>query len=63
MRGYFIVGTADDAINADEVHALAAQLQTAGIPCAVEQVPDMTHDYAPAYDAALLRGLAFVMNG
>jgi predicted esterase len=60
LRGYFIVGTSDDAIDTDEIHTLAEQMQAAGLACAVELVPDATHDYTPAYAAALLRGLAFV---
>jgi dienelactone hydrolase len=60
LRGYFILGAQDTDINADEIHALAAQLQSAGIACEIETVPQATHDYAPVYDAALLRALAFV---
>jgi dienelactone hydrolase len=60
VRGYFIVGTNDGAINVNEIHALAEKLRSAEIACEVDTVPDATHDYSPAYDAALLRGLAFV---
>ncbi len=60
MRACFIVGEKDKDIFADKVHQLAEKLQSAGIACQLEIVPGMTHDYAPAYDAALLRALAFV---
>jgi len=57
LRGYFIIGANDDAIFADKVQALAEKIKAAGIPCGLEIVPDATHDYSPAYDAALRRAL------
>jgi pimeloyl-ACP methyl ester carboxylesterase len=60
VRAYFIVGGQDDAINTPELKNLAEKMQAAGIPCELELVPDATHDYTSAYDAALRRGLAFV---
>jgi pimeloyl-ACP methyl ester carboxylesterase len=60
LRAYFIVGEQDEAINAPEVKSLAEKMQAAGIPCELELVPNSTHDYNAAYDAALRRGLAFV---
>lgn len=63
LRGYFIVGDQDDDIFAEKINALAAKLQAAGLACHVEVVPNATHDYTPAYDAALLRALAFVAAG
>lgn len=63
LRGYFIVGDKDDDISLEEINALAAKLQAAGVACQVEMVPDATHDYAPAYDAALLHALTFVAAG
>ena len=62
LRAYFIVGERDDAINTPEVKNLAEKIEAAGIPCEVELVPDATHDHTPAYDAALQRGLAFVLG-
>jgi dienelactone hydrolase len=58
VRGYFIVGEKDNAIFADKVYESAEKLQAAGLVCELETVPDATHDYAPTYDAALLRALA-----
>ena len=63
LRGYFIVGAQDDAINVVEIRALADQLRAAGLAVEVETVPEATHDYTPAYAAALLRGLEFVGAG
>ena len=60
VRGYFTVGAQDDDINPDEIRALADKLQSAGVACALEIVPNATHAYSSAYDAALLRALAFV---
>jgi pimeloyl-ACP methyl ester carboxylesterase len=60
LRGSFIVGAQDEDILVDEIHALAAKLQSADIACNLEIVPATTHAYAPAYDAALLRALTFV---
>ena len=62
LRAYFIVGEQDDAINIPEIKNLAEKFSAAGIPCELEMVPDATHDYTPAYDAALLKGLAFVSS-
>ena len=60
LRAYFIIGEQDDAINVPEIRDLAEKMKAAGIPCEVEMVPGATHDHISAYDAALLRGLAFV---
>lgn len=60
LQACFILGEQDDAINTLEVKNLAEKMKAAGIPCEVELVPNATHDYTPAYDAALRRGLAFV---
>lgn len=60
LRGYFILGASDNDINADELHALATKLRGAGLACKLEVVPGSAHAYAPAYDPALRRALAFV---
>jgi pimeloyl-ACP methyl ester carboxylesterase len=62
LRGYFIVGEEDNCIFADKVYELAEKMQSAGLACQLETVPDATHDYTPAYDAVLLRALAFIKN-
>ena len=60
LRGYLIIGANDDDINANEINTLSAKMRAAGIACKLEVVPGAVHAYSPAYDAALLRGLAFV---
>jgi len=62
LRAYFILGEDDDAINTPEVENLAEKLKAAGISCEVEMVANSTHDYNPAYDPALQRGLAFILE-
>ncbi len=62
LRGYLILGANDTAINAGELHNFAARLRAAGLACKLELVPGAVHAYAPAYDAALRRALAFVMG-
>lgn len=60
LRGYFIVGEKDDVIVVDEIKNLMAKLQAAGIACELEIVANAAHEYEPAYDDALQRGLRFV---
>lgn len=60
LRGYFILGAQDDVIPADGVRAFAEKLQSAGIVCGLEVVPEATHSYSPNYDIALIRALGFL---
>ena len=62
LRGYFIIGEKDVDIEQEEVRAFAEKLKSAGIACELETVPGATHDYSPAYDAALLHALSFLGN-
>jgi dienelactone hydrolase len=62
LRACFLLGENDDSINAGDVHALAATLSAAGLASHLEVVPGAQHDYTPAYDAALLRALAFILS-
>ncbi|MBN1146873.1 MAG: dienelactone hydrolase family protein [Anaerolineales bacterium] len=62
LRGYFIVGQNDNAILKDSVLALAQALNESGVPCEVEEVEAAGHDFIPAYEAATLRALEFVLN-
>ena len=62
LRAYFILGEQDGAINTPEVKNLTEKLKAAGISCEVEMVANSTHDYNPAYDPALQRGLAFILE-
>ncbi len=60
LRAYFIVGEKDVDIEQDEIRAFVEKLKSAGIACELETVPGTTHDYNPAYDAALVRALEFI---
>lgn len=60
LRVYFIIGEKDVDIEQDAVKALAERMKSAGIVCELEIVPNMTHDYNPAYDAPFVRGLNFI---
>ena len=62
LRCYFILGEYDNAIFADKVIELVNKIKSANIPCELETVPNANHDYSPAYDTALQRGLAFVSS-
>jgi predicted esterase len=62
LRGYFILGEKDDVINVDEIKYLMEKLRAAGIACEFEMIPNATHEYDPAYDIALQRGLRFVID-
>ncbi len=60
LRGYLILGAADDSIEAQAIHNLAATLRAGGLACKLEIVPGAPHAFVPGYEAALRRGLAFV---
>lgn len=60
LRGYFILGENDLDISQEEVHWFFEKLKSAGLNCEIETVPGATHEYNPAYDAALVRALEFV---
>lgn len=62
LRAYFIIGEEDVDIEQDAVRVFVDKMKSAGIPCELEVVPGATHDYNPNYDAALLRGLKFIIS-
>lgn len=61
LRGALIIGDQDTDISLDHNRTLADQLNSAGIPCALELVPAAQHGFHPNYVPALHRALAFVM--
>lgn len=63
LRGYFILGAQDDIISVGGVRAFAERLQSAGIACELEIVPDAAHGYSPTYNAAVIHALAFLNPG
>jgi predicted esterase len=60
LRGYLVYGTEDHRIQQQNIHTLANALESAGMLCQVEAVPGAGHDFEPKFEAALLRGLAFI---
>lgn len=62
LRGYLIVGLEDDSIPKENIHKLAVRLNNAGIPCLVEEIPDVGHDFSVEYEASLLRALDFIFQ-
>ncbi len=38
-------------------------LESAGLPCKIEAVAGVGHDFDPQYEAALLRGLKYISAG
>ena len=62
LRGYFIVGENDLDISQEEIRWFFGILKSTGLVCELETVSGATHDYSPAYDAALMRALEFVSS-
>lgn len=60
LRGYLVYGTEDHSIQQQNIHTLANALESAGLLCQVEAVPGAGHDFETKFEAALLRGLAFI---
>jgi predicted esterase len=62
LRGYIITGAEDDSIPHKNIRRLVDRLNRAGIPSKLETIPGVGHDYADAYQPAILRGLQFVLD-
>lgn len=60
LRGYLVIGTQDPSIPQRNIHKFAELCNSRGIKCQVEELPGVGHEYTPAYDEALLRGLAYI---
>jgi pimeloyl-ACP methyl ester carboxylesterase len=60
LRAYIITGEKDHSIPHDHIKKLVKQMNSAGIQCKLESLPEASHDYTPAYDAAILRALKFL---
>ena len=60
LRGYVLMGEKDRSIPHEHIKRLVKQLNSAGIQCMLESLPEAAHDYSPAYDAAILRALKFL---
>lgn len=62
LRGYVMLGDIDNAIQPDAVKRLVEMLNEHGIPCELEMVQGIRHEY-PRDTAVVDRALAFVGHG
>lgn len=60
LRGAIILGADDDPALVAGGETLAALLVERGVPCMLELIPGLAHDYPPDGGAALRRALEFV---
>lgn len=60
LRGYILMGGADATIPHGEIRELAALLNQHGIPCGLEEIPDLRHDYPADAGPYLQRALRFI---
>ena len=63
VRGCLVYGDADPTISIHGIKLLASMLNRAGIPCRLERMPGVGHDFHPSYAAALLSGLEYILEG
>lgn len=59
LRGYIVVGT-EDKWSCGPARDLAAAMREAGLPCAIEELEGLDHDYPPDFAPILRRGLEFL---
>jgi len=62
LRGYIITGELDDIISHEQIAALVEMLNQAGVETDLEIVSGAEHDYVPDYEAAIRRGLNFLVG-
>jgi dienelactone hydrolase len=60
LRGYILLGEQDDSIPHDEIRTLAGLLNDNGIPCELEVIPGIAHEYPRDFAPYAARALAFV---
>lgn len=60
LRGYILMGETDATIPHDAIRELAALLNREGIPCELEEIPGLRHDYPADAGPYLRRALAFI---
>jgi predicted esterase len=61
LRGYVFLGENDNTVPHDEIRAIVASLNDHGIPCELETVPAIAHDYPVDFAPRLERALAFIL--
>jgi predicted esterase len=62
LRGYVFLGEKDNTIPQDEIRAIAASLNAHGIPCEVETVPAIAHEYPVDFGPMIKRALGFILS-
>jgi predicted esterase len=60
LRGYFLLGEEDRSVSHEAVRGLVAMLNTRKVPCKLELLPGVGHEYPPDFAAILARALAFI---
>ena len=60
LRGYIIAGEKDFSISHTNIQILVDLLNSRGIECELEVLPDVGHEFTPDFEPALLRGLDFI---
>ena len=60
QRGYILVGEADVQIQHESIRKLVEILNDHGIPCELETLPDIRHEYPREFEPSITRALNFV---
>lgn len=60
LRGYVMLGEEDLNLPQDEIRAVVTLLNDHGIPCGIEEIPDLGHSYPTENTPMLQRALAFI---
>jgi predicted esterase len=62
LRGYVFLGEKDNTIPHDEIRAIVASLNAHGIPCELETVPGIAHEYPLDFGPRIKRALGFILS-
>jgi dienelactone hydrolase len=62
LRGYILLGEQDEGVPHDEIRTLAGLLNDNGIPCKLEMIPGIAHEYPRDFAPYAARALAFVQQ-
>jgi predicted esterase len=62
LRGYVLLGEEDAGVPHDAIRTLVDLLNANGIPCHLEMLPGLAHQYPPDTGPALSRALGFILN-
>jgi predicted esterase len=62
LRGYVFLGENDNTVPHDEIRAIVSSLNAQGIPCELETVPAIAHEYPIDFGSMIKRALAFILS-